>query len=371
MKRRYVRIASRICVVTVIVLISWNQPPIAFRGLRTESQSENRSTVLSPRNVFEVELTDFLTEKVGELVGFQEFDDRGVIESVSRGTIADLVVYRNDFAHSLFSRGLMQRLDPKSVETIPEECRDFPFIRWLGYRTGGGPYYAIPYLVRRTGLLLRSTPELPSDVSWNELWNDEFHERVATADLLSLVLVTASIDGIPLDGIAENPDGTVEQVADRCRNLMRNGLQILDNEDAVFLALKSGDVDIGVVSEDRGRRFASQTSGFQFVLPREGAIGWIYSIGIPVRNRSEEQSYLLLSALADFEFASLLSERTGNIVLVAAKENELSGRVQDDTGFDIKDIDSLIILPSMNVQAQEVFDDFVQELKSIDPSVSG
>ena len=356
----------------LLSLNSCGVPPISMMGeeLGAEEKSEiaeqelsDSIVLVSPIEVFPKEVFDLLKDDFGKPVIVKEFPDKEIKEILSSGILVDLIMYRNDFAHKIFSRGLMQRLDLSKIENLPENLLELPFIKWGGYKTGTGPHYAVPYIVKNSGIILNNSLKGLGDISWNIFWDSNLKGKIGTDSLRDIIYISILLENIPFDELVENTEGTLYKIDDRCRELIDNGLVVYDNEDNLLRGLRSGEIDVAFIGEGSAYKFILENPNFRFAVPSEGLVGWVYNLSIPIRIKDEGISYRLINEMYDPSFASKIFKESGNFVLVPGVEEFLDGENEENFITQKNNFNSLIIFGNIGGKSLEKFNNFIDSFK--------
>lgn len=362
MKINYKKIVFYLLIVVVVVIISWNKPFIAFKGFREVKETETKIVLIAPSSVLDSNLIETELEPLTGLpVSLLDRNERETIEAVSRGQTADAIVYRQDFAHRLFSRSLMKRLDLGFLSEIEEfGLSDYPFTKWLGYRTGDGPIYSVPYAARETGLV-GSKDLLSADLSWKILTQDDRVKGIALPDYEITPYIGMLIDSIPLGAMEEETEEVLEALEEVMTLLFENNIYLYSDASELESLFRENLVEIAIVGKEIGLALEDNLPQLMYALPEEGGFGWIYSIGVPVRNQNDAQSYALISAMVSPEFGVEMYRETGNVILVTEISNELDGAERQRFLDALEEVEALNLIPSLNASTKEIVDEYIKE----------
>jgi len=359
-----------VVVIGLIVFISYNEQPFSMMGanlgdkanVEDDQEIADASYIVTPDDTFPEGSFESLGETVGKTVIQSQFSNSGVVEQLSQNIRVDIAVYRNDFAHRVFSRGLIQRLDLTQIENLDEQYLELPFVRWVGYKTGGGPAYAVPYIVERNAILIENGL-LSSDLSWDLFWDTKHKGKIGTTSLETMVYLAAVLEGVSSEQLAEDTETSLSLIEGKCQRLLENEIRIYDTDRAMLDDLINGTISIVLISEEKTNEFLIDNPGYIYVSPKEGAIGWVYSLAIPVRVQDKEVSYRLLQEMFQPPFAARLFKFSGKQVLVPKIEDQLSGESREDFLRKKSDFDKLIIFGNLAGEPQKLFDSFVEALQ--------
>jgi len=362
------RVVLPVVVLAAIVLISYRQPPLSYLGgtqaQKAESKrDENRLTLVAPAGLFKGVSFEEVDKSLGKTVTISEFSNQQIIEKLSQSFSTDLVAFQSDYASRIYSRGLVQRVDTEQVKNVSTKFLDLPYARWAGFKTGSGPAYAVPYVARLIGICARS--ELVQTANtWGMFWDARFRGRIGALSREEMVFLAAVLRNVNLSSFGENTEKTLEAVAPSCKQLIANDVRFYDNVSSMLKDLESNRLDAVMISERDADEFTNRRTGFSFVEPKQGMVAFVYCLCVPVRVANAEQSYALASSLLAPSFAASLFRAGVGLPLVGGIEDQLSQGEHSEYERQLKSFNTAIVFPSLNMDAQQALDDFVESLRA-------
>lgn len=351
-----------------VVLISYKQPPLSYLGGRPGQGAGSKGqdttiTFVAPVGLFRDVSFKEVEKGLGKNVAITEFSNSQILERLSQSVLADLVAFRSDYAHRIFSRGLIQRFDTERVKNIATSYLDLPYARWAGYKIGSGPAYAVPYVVQMNGILLKSE-FAGSANTWDMFWDSRFRGRIGGVSRDDVVYLAAVHSNVNLSSFGDNSESTLRSITPACAKLIANGVRFYDNVPLMLKDLESGRLDAVMVDERAAQEFTGRRTGFSFVEPKQGMVAFVYSLCVPVRAKNVEQSYAIANSLLAPQFAADLYRRGIGLLLVAGIEDQLNQNERSEYARELKSFRSAIVYPSLNMDAQQAFDKFVESLRA-------
>lgn len=206
---------------------------------------------------------------------FNSLDEMLTKLRTSPGTY-DVVQMNIAYVPPAVEDGLIQPLEVDEIEGWDNLTADFQNLEEINI---DGETYAVPWAWGATGLVY-NTEAYPEGIdSLNALWDEEYAGQVGVGDYYEdNVIFAALADG--LDDAA-NPDD-VEAVRARLADLAPNVNAYWTSEDEFNRLFSSGEITVGTYwSGSASRAQTTFDLPMAFVVPEEGAIGWVDTWTIP------------------------------------------------------------------------------------------
>lgn len=206
---------------------------------------------------------------------FNSLDEMLTKLRTSPGTY-DVVQMNIAYVPPAVEDGLIQPLDVDEIEGWENLTTDFQNLEEINI---DGEVYAVPWAWGATSLVYNTEVYPDGITSLDELWNDEYAGQVGIGDYYEdNVIFAALAEG--LDNPA-NPDD-VEAVQARLEDLTPNVNAYWASEDEFNRLFGSGEITVGTYwSGSASRALTTFDLPIAFVIPEEGAIGWVDTWTIP------------------------------------------------------------------------------------------
>jgi spermidine/putrescine transport system substrate-binding protein len=201
----------------------------------------------------------------------------------------DVVLPNVAYLRIAMEEDLVEPIDITMLEkwdSLLPRFKDLPEIR-----DAAGNVYGVPWVWGATAISY-NTEVFPQGISSiNELWNPEYKGQVAIFDSFEDEIIFA---GLALgDRTPYQPDD-LEAVKAKLMDLMANVKTLWASEDEFNKLFANGDISLGVYWSGASARAANMGLPMAFVVPEEGAFGWIdtWAIAKDAPNRDLAHKWL-------------------------------------------------------------------------------
>jgi len=223
----------------------------------------------------------------------------------------DVVVLDPEYIAIARKKNLLQPLDINNFDLSIIH----PFFQELDLLKKGRDYYAIPVRFGIVGILYNSDRVNEEEIrSYSNLFNEKFKNRISIIDLWQPVMGVISMSL----GNRTNPynlnDIQLEAVKKRLLDLKRHGTRIHKtvmglieslNDESAWIMLGGGEANAWTL-HNKGKNF-------NWLIPEEGGILWMESLGIVKNAINKERAIKLIKYLQSAEGLALLAKRKAYI----------------------------------------------------------
>ncbi len=233
---------------------------------------------------------DFKKRTGASLVHRYIDSEAAMIELLKRGEgEIDVALPNLQFIGQAITPGLLAPLD---LAKIPSTTTMYPQLLAQDGLKADGQQYGVPWVWGTSSLFYADDVDPLDSVA--ALWDPAFKGKVAVVDDPTLNVLLA---GLYLGEDPQNPD--LEKVEQALRELKANAKLIYVTVDDLGKALSSKSVQIGIVASSYVGTLQSQGLGITYVIPKEGAIGWIDNWTIVKGTKREALAYEWISYITD------------------------------------------------------------------------
>ncbi len=236
---------------------------------------------------------------------FNSLDEMLTKLRTSPGTY-DVVQMNIAYVPPAVEDGLIQPLDVEEIEGWESLTTDFQTLEEINI---DGETYAVPWAWGATSLVYNTEVYPDGITSLDELWNEEYAGQVGIGDYYEDAVIFAALaEG--LDNPA-NPND-VAAVQARLEELAPNVNVYWASEDEFNRLFSSGEITVGTYwSGSASRAQTTFDLPIAFVIPEEGAIGWVDTWTIPTDAPNEELADEWIEFMNSPEFYLRWDEEVG------------------------------------------------------------
>lgn len=219
------------------------------------------------------------TEKTEIPVQFDLTDYNEIQAKVQQAVAAgqrpsvDVVLTTESQAFAAGAQGISVPLDRRIVT-------NFDLLASVGRPADGGTSYVNPTSYTQPVVYAADRVQLPSDMSWNELWDPRYRGRLFVTDTAqSLLLPVAKMLG--LDPTTDDLTPVWERIAELQPNIAGAG-----DEEEFISGVQRGEFDLGITLG----AVATEVEGLAWVVPQEGIVMSFESLYVPA-NLPDDVTY--------------------------------------------------------------------------------
>lgn len=219
---------------------------------------------------------DQFQKETGIKVNYSEYDSNETMYAKLKTEPTpsyDVIVPSDYFVDKMRKQGMLQKIDKSQLSNFKN----------LNTALLNRPYdpennYSVPYLWGTVGIALNKQYFKPdSIVSWNDLWQPQYNNKLLMLDDMRMVFSIALISlGYSINDT--NPDH-IKQAYEKLQQLMPN-IKLFNSDSADNLFIDD-DVTIGINYSGDTYRDSLENPNLVYVYPKEGFMVWIDSMAIP------------------------------------------------------------------------------------------
>lgn len=227
--------------------------------------------------------------------------DEMLTKLITSPGVYDAVEMNIAYLQPALEDGLIQPIDVSQItawEDIPETFRNLPELA-----QGGDSIYGIPWTYGATSLVY-NTDVFPDGINTlSVLWDPQFAGQVGMIDAYEDASILAGL----YTGAVENPAAPTEDdiptIQSSLETLAANVRTYWASEDEFNRLFESGEISLGVYwSGSAARARNAFNLPLEFVIPEEGAIGWVDVWTIAADAPNPELAVEWLNFMNDPEF---------------------------------------------------------------------
>ncbi len=207
----------------------------------------------------------------------------------------DVVLINAAFTPQAQEEGLIGPIDASMVGNIGDVAPDFLANAALN---AGGELHGVPWTWGLTSFAINTSSVSEAPTSIKVMWDEAYKGRVSIRDdALESVQLAALATGQDINNI-EDLDAVKTALAD----LMPQIRTFWGSENDWNQFMAAGELDMATFWSGSAAR--SQAAGLpvQFVVPEEGAIGWLDGLSIPATSENKEAAHAFIDWMIDPAF---------------------------------------------------------------------
>jgi len=242
-------------------------------------------------------------------------DDAEALAKAQTGFEFDLVHPCSSWWGLYVDQGLVQPIDTSKLDHFDEL---YPWLAEQGQFNG--EQYFIPYDWGYESILVRTdlVDEVPS--SWADLWDPQYAGHVSIFDSSETVFLTTAVAlGIDPYNTSTEQDEMIKQ---KLIELKPNLLNFWSDFTEINQLVAQGDVWVaGNTWNDAYASLSDEGYAVDYIVPKEGRLGWMCGYGISTDADNLDQAYAFLNALTDpHSMANMGNEFYYGVASQTAKE---------------------------------------------------
>jgi spermidine/putrescine transport system substrate-binding protein len=262
------------------------------------------------------------------------------------------LVHPSDYMVEVFIRtGILQELDKTKLPNLKN--LDESLLTTYGDSTD----YIVPYQLGTDAIVYNSDTVETPPVSWADLWNPEYKNRIVAVDdprmMIGVALLVLGYD------INSTSEAELDEAKEKLLELKPN-IRVYDS-DSPKTPLLAGDVDLGVVWNGEAFLAYRENNAMTYVFPTEGTINFYDGLGLPKDAPHPDLAYAWLNymlqgdvfwlTLQDYPYtipnqAALdFAKEHHPEIYQAYIESPITNTPADifNKGFDVKDVGEFIV----------------------------
>ncbi len=216
-----------------------------------------------------------------------------IAERSARRGSQDVVCLGDADCYAMAELGLVEELTP---DKVPNIAHVLPALR--------SPF-VLPHIYSVRVMLTNPAVISPAPVSYADMWDERFRNRIGFSDLLYQSISEAAA----LAGGGNESDFAPGQA--RLRGLKALGARVYSANENLAAALKSGEVAATIMWLARGYAWRRAGIAVQATFPAEGATPYVSAAVVPKNARNKQAAYAYLNAMLDPRAALGFGERMG------------------------------------------------------------
>ncbi len=226
--------------------------------------------------------------------------DEMLIKLITSPGVYDVVQMNISYIQPALEDGLIQPIDVEAItawESIAESFRELPE---LAQETDD--IYAIPWAYGATSLVY-NTDVFPEGVtSFDVLWDPQYAGQVGMIDWYEDAVIIAGLRA-GIDNPASPAVESIEELQTSLLELVPNVRTYWESEDEFNRLFESGEITLGVYwSGSAARARNAFDLPMEFVIPEEGAIGWLDAWTIAADSENVDLAVEWINFMNDPEF---------------------------------------------------------------------
>ena len=271
-----------------------------------ETSSEQQQLFLfNWGNYIDPELIKEFEAETGIQVVYETFDSNDAMEAKLKqgGTRYDIVFPSESSITKLVNQNLLQKLDHSKIKGLENIS---PFL--LNSPVDKGNQYTIPYFWGTVGIMVNTKYiDLESIQTWNDLWKEDFKNKVLVLDgnREALGMALQSL-GYSLNSKNEDELKAAEQ---KLKELKPNVRAVLNEEIKTMMKLEEAPIGMGYSGD--AAAVAEENPNVQYILPKDGSAVWTDNFAIAHTAVNIDGAYAFINFMLRPENAARNAEYVG------------------------------------------------------------
>lgn len=207
----------------------------------------------------------------------------------------DVVMINAAFTDQAREEGLIGPIDVSKIANYGDLAPDFASNASLN---NDGSVYGVPWTWGLTSFAINtaSVDDVPASISI--MWDPEYKGRVSIRDdALEAVQFAALATGQNINDIQD-----LDAVEAKLAELMPQIRTFWGSENDWNQFMAAGELDVATFWSGSASRSQAQGLPVQFVVPEEGAIGWLDGLSIPAESDNSEAAHAFINWMIDPDF---------------------------------------------------------------------
>jgi spermidine/putrescine transport system substrate-binding protein len=207
----------------------------------------------------------------------------------------DVVLINSAFTGQAQAEGLIAPLDVAKIPNFKDVARDLAANADL---SPGGALHGMPWTWGLTSIAVNNADFATAPASLSVLWDPAYKGRISIRDDgLEAVQFTAMALGQDMNNITD-----LEAVKAKLTELMPQIKTYWSSENDWNQSMAAGDFAVATYWSGSASRSISKGMPITFVVPDEGAIGWLDGLSIPTSSTKQDAAYAFMNWMIDPAF---------------------------------------------------------------------
>ncbi len=207
----------------------------------------------------------------------------------------DVVLINSAFTGQAIKEGLLAKIDTADMPNFKDLA---PNLGQNAELVPGGDVYGVAWTWGVTGLAVNKDQVKPLPDSLAVLWDPQYAGKISIRDDgVEAIQFAALALGQDMNNIKD-----LEAVKTKLKALMPQIKTFWGSENDWNQFFSAGDFTISSYWSGGAGRSASKGLPVQFVVPKEGAIGWLDSLSIPASSKNQEAARAFINWMIDPAF---------------------------------------------------------------------
>ncbi|WP_099826066.1 ABC transporter substrate-binding protein [Oceaniglobus indicus] len=209
----------------------------------------------------------------------------------------DVVLINSSFTPQVVAEDLLAPIDPSKLENFDD--LDPAFVKNNGLNEDGA-LYGVPWAWGLTAIAVSNNDFDTPPTSLEVLWNPDWAGRVSIRDdAVEAVQIGALATGQDINDVQD-----LEAVRTKLAELMPAISTYWGSENDWNQYMASGEFAAATYWSGSASRSIGKGLDITFVVPDEGAIGWLDGLSIPKSSENKDAAYAFIDWMIDPEFYS-------------------------------------------------------------------
>ncbi|MEX0317603.1 MAG: PotD/PotF family extracellular solute-binding protein [Ruegeria sp.] len=207
----------------------------------------------------------------------------------------DVVLINAAFTPQAQGEGLIGRVDTSKIANLADVPEDLAGNQDLN---AGGALHGVPWTWGLTSFAVNTNDFAEAPTSIEVFWDEQYTGKVSIRDdALEAVQFAAIATGQNINDISD-----LDAVKDKLSALMPQIKTYWGSENDWNQFMAAGDLAVATFWSGSASRSISAGLPVQFVVPQEGAIGWLDGLSIPASSTNQDAAHAFINWMIDPEF---------------------------------------------------------------------
>ncbi|WP_171097961.1 PotD/PotF family extracellular solute-binding protein [Ruegeria sp. HKCCD7255] len=282
------KMKKQAAVASALVLIASGAMADEIRVLNWQGYGTDQEFALAP-----------FTEATGHTVVHDYFNSEQEMLTKLRTNPGayDVVLINAAFFPDVLAEDLLQPIDTSKVANFADVAPDFAANDSLNV---DGSLYGVPWTWGLTSIAINSSTISETPSSINVMWDEAHKGRVSIRDdAVEAVQLAALATGQNINDIQD-----MDAVEAKLGALMPQIRTFWGSENDWNQFMAAGELDVASYWSGSAERSAASGLPVQFVVPEEGAIGWLDGLAVPASSENVDAAHAFINWMIDPAFYS-------------------------------------------------------------------
>lgn len=243
------------------------------------------------------------TEKTGHAVVHEYFNSEQEMLTKLRTNLGayDVVLINAAFTPQAQSEGLIGAIDPSKIANLADVPADLADNQDLN---AGGALHGVPWTWGLTSFAVNTNEIEDAPSSIEVFWDESYEGKVSIRDdALEAVQFAAIATGQDINNITD-----LDAIEEKLGQLMPQIKTYWGSENDWNQFMAAGDLAVATFWSGSASRSMSAGLPVQFVVPQEGAIGWLDGLSIPASSTKQDAAHAFINWMIEPEFYTKWAE---------------------------------------------------------------